>query len=123
MVYRILSTWSAPMPEHEAEFEDYYINVHCPFAARLPGVQHLYLTRASEGIDATPPDFYRIAELWFASKEAFIAATESKEWAEMRVDAGYVHEKWGCRLSSGQGDLVDFPLDPGGLRPISGADG
>jgi uncharacterized protein (TIGR02118 family) len=122
MVYKIVSTWSAPKPGMEEEFEEYYEKVHAPFAARLPGLQHLMLTRTSDPFETTPSAFYRVAEVWFESREALEECVASKEWAEMRVDGGYVHDHFGCVLTSGQGVQTDFPLDPGGPKPVSGAE-
>lgn len=122
MVYRALSTWSAPKPELVAEFEEYYNNVHVPFAARVPGTLKLLISRTSDGFEVSPSAFYRLAEMWFEDKDAFIAATQTKEWTDMRRDGIYVHEHFGVSLDSGLGDVVDFTLTPGAPRPVSGAD-
>lgn len=121
MGYKVVSFWSAPKPEDEAEFESYYTGVHALFAARVPGTRKLLLTRTSDYFEITPSAFYRVAEMWYDSKAAYDAATETQEWAEMRVDGGYVHDRFGCTLTSGLGEMVDVPLDPSGPMPVSAA--
>lgn len=121
MVYKVVSFWSAPKPEDEEEFETYYTEIHARFAARVPGTLNLILTRTSDLFEITPSAFYRVAEMWYESKEAYDAATQTREWAEMRVDGGYVHDRFGCTLTSGLGEMVDVPLDPGGSIPAGAA--
>jgi uncharacterized protein (TIGR02118 family) len=121
MIYKAVSTWSAPKPEDQEEFEEYYARTHVPFAARVPGVLKLALTRTSDGMES-PTAFYRVAEMWFNTKEDFEKATKTLEWSDMRKDAGYVHARFGVSLSTGLGYMDDAALDPGGPRPVSGAD-
>lgn len=117
MVYRAISTWSSPKPEQIEEFEDYYLNVHAPFAARVPGALKLVLTRTTDGLETTPSAFYRAVEMWFADRAAFEAATRTVEWEETRKDAAYVQERFQVSLISGLGEMVEFKLDPRGPRP------
>jgi uncharacterized protein (TIGR02118 family) len=117
MVYRAISTWSAPKPEDVQKFEEYYHKVHVPFAARVPGALKLILNRTSDGFETTPSAFYRVAEMWFEDRAAFEKATTTKEWNEMRQDGMYVHEHFGVSLLSGLGDIEDVPLKPSGPRP------
>jgi uncharacterized protein (TIGR02118 family) len=105
-MYKAVSFWSPPKPEDEAEFEDYYMNVHVPFAERIPGAVRLLLTRTTDGMEA-PPAFYRVAELWFEDKADLEKATKTPEWAEMRADAAKVHERFGVELKTGLGTQVD----------------
>lgn len=105
-MYKAVSFWSPPRPGEEEEFEQYYMNVHVPFAERIPGAKRLLLTRTTDGMDA-PPAFYRVAEMWFEDRDAFERATGTPEWAEMRADAGKVHERFGCELKTGLGYQVD----------------
>jgi uncharacterized protein (TIGR02118 family) len=101
-MYKAVSFWSPPKPEDEEAFEDYYMNVHVPFAEKIPGAKRLLLTRTTDGMEA-PPAFYRVAEMWFEDKEAFERATQTPEWGEMRADAAKVHERFGCELKTGLG--------------------
>jgi len=115
MVYKAVSTWSTPTDI--VEFEKYYNDVHVPFAARVPGALRLVLTRTSDGFETTPSAFYRVAEMHFGSRADFEKATTTQEWADMRQDAGWVHERFGVSLESGLGLQVDAVLDPSGPLP------
>lgn len=120
MTYRIISTWSAPHEHLTEEFEEYYNTVHAPYAARIPGMLKLITQRTSDPFEENPSSFYRVAELWFESRDALIAATQTTEWAEMRNDGRYVHEKFGAILETGLGELVDWELHPSGPIPGDG---
>jgi hypothetical protein len=48
-MYKTISYWSAPQPQDMDAFEEYYQQVHGRMAARVPGVQKLELSRASDG--------------------------------------------------------------------------
>ena len=61
-------------PEDPLEFERYYADSHLPLAEKMPGVYRLELTRLGPGIDGSPPEYYRMAELYFAD-EAQMGAT------------------------------------------------
>lgn len=120
MAYKTVSCWSAPRPEDVEEFERYYAEVHVPHATRIPGATRLILTLTPDGFEV-PSAFYRTAELFFETREDFLAATETKEWAEMRNDAGKVHERFGVTLLSGLGTPVDAEMSPGSPRPSAGS--
>jgi len=105
-MYKAVSFWSFPKLEDEEEFEEYYMNVHVPFAERIPGAKRLVLTRTTDGMEA-PPAFYRVAELWFDDRDAFERATRTPEWGEMRLDAATVHERFKVELKTGLGYQVD----------------
>jgi uncharacterized protein (TIGR02118 family) len=117
VAYRAVSTWSRPKPELVDEFERYYLDVHAPFAARVPGVLKLVLTRTIDGLESTPSAFYRAVDVWFADKAAFETAIRTKEWAELRRDAAYAQEHFGVSLLTGLGEVAEVKLDPGGPRP------
>jgi uncharacterized protein (TIGR02118 family) len=117
VVYRAISTWSFPKPEQIEDFEHYYLNVHAPFAARVPGALKLVLTRTTDGLETTPSAFYRAVEMWFADRAAFAAATRTVEWEETRKDAAYVQERFQVSLTTGLGEMVEVKLDPRGPRP------
>jgi uncharacterized protein (TIGR02118 family) len=117
VVYKTISCWPSPRAEDLEAFEEYYHAVHVPYAARVPGCLRLVLTRTSDGFETTPPGYYRVAEAWFENKDAFLAATQTDEWNDMRRDAAWVHERFGVNLVNSLGDMVDAPLDPGGAEP------
>lgn len=101
-MYKAVSFWSAPKPEDEEEFEDHYDHVHVPLAENIPGARRLVLTRTTDGLEG-PPAFYRVAEMWFEDKDAFARATATPEWAELRADAGRMHERFQVELETGLG--------------------
>jgi uncharacterized protein (TIGR02118 family) len=117
MAYRAVSTWSRPKPELVDDFERYYLEVHAPFAARVPGVLKLLLTRTTDGLESTPSAFYRAVDVWFADKATFEAATRTREWAELRKDAAYMLDRFGVSLLTGLGEVAEVKLDPGAPRP------
>ncbi len=71
----------------DAEFFDYWENVHGRLGARIPGLRRLVQSRriAVPG-DARPPDFDGVAELWFDDVQALLAARASAEWRASTAD-------------------------------------
>jgi hypothetical protein len=51
---KTISYWTAPQPQDAEAFEEFYQQVHGPMAARVPGVQKLELSRASDGFARQP---------------------------------------------------------------------
>ena len=66
-------------PEDPGEFESYYADTHLPLAARMPGVSRLELTRFGPGMDGSAPEYYRMAELYFADEAQVEATLDSPE--------------------------------------------
>ncbi len=65
----------------EAEFFDYWRNVHGPIGARIPGLLRLVQShRVSVAGDQFAPDYDGVAELWFDNVESLLAARGSPEW-------------------------------------------
>jgi uncharacterized protein (TIGR02118 family) len=63
------------------EFSEYWREVHGPIGARIPGLRRLVQSHAvAIPGDARPPDFDGVAELWFDSIDALLAARKSPEW-------------------------------------------
>jgi uncharacterized protein (TIGR02118 family) len=102
-MYKAVSCWSTPRPGEEEEFEKHYMEVHVPLAVRVPGTARLVLTRTVDGLETEPPAFYRVAEMFFATREQMEAATETPEWAELRADAARMFERFGVTLVTGLG--------------------
>lgn len=73
-------------PADEAAFLKHYQDVHLPIVRRIPGVEKLVLYRGVEG--RTPPDYFLIAELYFANREALDTAMRSPENKEAARDLG-----------------------------------
>ena len=87
-MYKTISYWSAPQPQDTEAFEVYYQQVHGRMAARVPGVQKLELSLASDGFAEEPSPFYRVAEMYFDGRESMERATQTPEWADLGENAG-----------------------------------
>jgi uncharacterized protein (TIGR02118 family) len=109
-MYKLIAVWSAPKPEDEAAFEDHYLNIHAPLAAKVPGLQEICITRTSDGLEGGAPSFYRIAEMGFANAAALEQSSHSTEWTTLRADAGVMIEKFGVSLTVGIGTEVVMSL-------------
>jgi uncharacterized protein (TIGR02118 family) len=71
----------------EAEFLDYWRNMHGPIGARIPGVRRLVQSQALRVPgDAHTADFDGLAELWFDNVEALLAARQTPEWQQSSQD-------------------------------------
>ena len=71
----------------DAEFFDYWQNVHGPIGARIPGLRRLAQSHSVRlPGDARPGDFDGMAELWFDSVEALLAARQTPEWRRSSED-------------------------------------
>ncbi len=108
--FKAISCWSFPRPGEEEEFERHYWDVHVPLAAAIPGTVSLTLTLTSEGLEDSPPSYYRVAETVFESREALAAAMTTPQWEELRADAAVMHERFGVTLANGLGDPVPVDL-------------
>ena len=71
----------------DREFSDYWMNVHGPIGARIPGLRRLVQShRVPVAGDARPADYDGAAELWFDDLEALLAARKSTEWKAATED-------------------------------------
>ena len=71
----------------DAEFFDYWRNIHGPIGARIPGLRRLIQSHAFVGQpELRPPDFHGMAELWFDDLDALLAARQSPEWQASTAD-------------------------------------
>jgi uncharacterized protein (TIGR02118 family) len=69
------------------EFFHYWKNVHGPIGARIPHLRRLVQShRVRVDGDKYQPDYDGMAELWFDSEEALLAARQSPEWKASRED-------------------------------------
>jgi uncharacterized protein (TIGR02118 family) len=110
VVYKLIAYWTAPASERVESFEEEYWSRHVPLAADSPGLTRLVLTRTTDGLEDSPPAFYRIAELCWDSEDAFKACAASKEWAALREDAGRLIDEYGVQLAVGLGNEHIHPL-------------
>lgn len=84
------------------EFFNYWLNVHAPIGARIPGLRKLVQShRATVSGDQFPPDYDGVAELWFDNVESMLAARISDEWKASATDeANFVdHAKVGYLIT------------------------
>jgi len=109
--FKAISCWSPPRPGEEEAFERHYWEVHVPLAAAIPGTVSLTLTRTDEGLEGSPPSYYRVAETVFESKEALEAAMRTPQWTALRADAAEMHERFGVDLANGLGTPQPVELD------------
>lgn len=66
-------------PENPESFEKYYHNIHLPIAGKMKGVDRLELTKFISGAGGREPEYYRMAELYFTSREQMEKSLESAE--------------------------------------------
>ncbi len=103
-MYKIVALWGAPKDSDIEDFEKHYAQVHCPLARKVPGLKKLVLTRTDAGLEGAKPAFYRVAELYFASKHALEESEKSPQWTAMRQDAGKMVERFKVTLTASQGE-------------------
>ena len=65
-------------PADPAAFDAYYTSTHVPLAEKLPGLES-FTHRHCASLDGSPPPYYLLAELSFASADALSAAVASPE--------------------------------------------
>jgi len=71
----------------DEEFFRYWENVHGPIGARIPRLRKLVQSRRlTVPGDSSRPDYDGMAELWFDSMEALLAARQSPEWKASTAD-------------------------------------
>jgi uncharacterized protein (TIGR02118 family) len=71
----------------DEEFFQYWLNIHGPLGARIPGLRKLVQShRLTVPADNYPPVYDGVAELWFDSIEDLLAARQSPEWEASSED-------------------------------------
>ena len=71
----------------DAEFFDYWKNVHGPIGAKIPGLRRLVQCHTLSGTDQFRSAGYSgMAELWFDDMQALLAARQSAEWRASTED-------------------------------------
>lgn len=83
MIHQLI--FAAPRPGMtEAEFQQYWLNVHAVrYASRIPCIrQYLIDTRIPFGRETCEPRWGGAAEMWFASEEEQMESLQSKEYLE-----------------------------------------
>jgi len=72
-------------PADPAAFDAYYTSTHGPLVEKIPGLAS-FTYRHCESLDASPPPYYLLAELSFASRDALNAGLASPEGAAAAAD-------------------------------------
>lgn len=71
----------------DAEFFDYWENIHGPIGARIPGLRRLVQSHTILGPDPIRlADYSGMVELWFDDMQALLAARNSAEWRASTED-------------------------------------
>ncbi|WP_142122183.1 EthD family reductase [Arthrobacter sp. SLBN-122] len=58
-----------------------------PLVLAVPGVQAYVQNRCMPALDGADPPYADLGEVWFESREAAAAATQSPEWSAVIADA------------------------------------
>lgn len=111
-MFKLIGYWTAPSKADELDqFEELYLNRHCPTAAKIPGLRKLVTMRTGEGLEGSDINNFRIAELYFDDRAAYDAATETPEFTAMREDAGSLIEQFeGVSVVGENGDDLEHAL-------------
>ena len=65
-------------PTDPAAFDAHYASTHVPLVEKIPGLES-FTHRHCASLDGSPPPYYLIAELGYASQEVFAAVAQSPE--------------------------------------------
>ena len=101
--------WNLPEGMTSEEFERRYFAEHVPLMQRRPGVCKYVTTKFLPAADGTPPQYYRMAEVYYpdlaamekarSSNVANIARQQLKDW------------KWRDVVSMSFSEETELPLD------------
>jgi uncharacterized protein (TIGR02118 family) len=72
-------------PEDPDAFDAHYLGVHMPLVSKVPGLQRAESGRLS-AIDGGEKTYFRVAELYFADRDALNAGLGSAEGAATAAD-------------------------------------
>lgn len=73
-------------PSEPAAFEKYYKDHHLPIVAKMNGVAKTELTKMMSNADGSPPEYYRMAELYFEDSAQMVTSMASPEGKATAVD-------------------------------------
>jgi uncharacterized protein (TIGR02118 family) len=73
-------------PTDPDAFEKYYRDHHMPLVAKMKGIAKVELTKMLGAPDGSPPDYYRMAELYFADAAQMQATMGSPEGQATAAD-------------------------------------
>jgi uncharacterized protein (TIGR02118 family) len=83
-MYKLTVLYEHPdKPEH---FEEYYKDKHIPLAQQMEGVSDIELTKFEPASTGGKPAYYRMAEIYFVSREAMVETMGSPKGQEVIDD-------------------------------------
>ena len=83
-MYKLTVLYEHPdKPEH---FEKYYKEKHIPLAQQMVGVSDIELTKFDSTSGGEKPSYYRMAEIYFVSREAMAETMASPKGQEVIDD-------------------------------------
>lgn len=75
-------------PTDPAAFESYYASTHMPLVGKMGGFEKAEVTKFLPNQDGSKADYYRMAELYYASPEAMQASLGSEDGKATVGDLG-----------------------------------
>lgn len=85
---KLVYLWNLKPDVDPEEFETYYYNVHVALTKRIPGQKRYVISKVRPSQRRQVP-FYRMAENWYESTDAFKAAMASPEAKAAIEDHGF----------------------------------
>lgn len=73
-------------PDEPATFDEHFLGVHKPLAAKIPGVQRVESGPIVAAIDGQESPHYRLTELYFADEATLRAAFDTDEGKATAAD-------------------------------------
>lgn len=73
-------------PTDPKAFEKYYSETHMPLVAKMKGIAKVELTKMLGTPDGSPPEYYRMAELYFTDPAQMQATMGSPEGQATAAD-------------------------------------
>ncbi|MGA8866258.1 MAG: EthD domain-containing protein [Candidatus Sulfotelmatobacter sp.] len=105
------------------EFFHYWKNIHGPIGARIPGLRRLVQShRVSIPGDKYSPPYDGVAELWFDTIEALLAARQSPEWkASSDDEENFIDRSKVAYFVTQEHVIVDRIKKEREAKPLSGS--
>lgn len=72
-------------PTDPDAFDAHYFGTHVPLAEKIPNVKRFSVSKLS-ALDSSPSPYYLVAELFFDSREALVAALSTAEGQAAAAD-------------------------------------
>ncbi|GAA0344588.1 hypothetical protein GCM10008967_38730 [Bacillus carboniphilus] len=79
-MYKVIVLYKKP--ENPQEFDEYYFNTHMPITKKIPGLQEVKVTKLKG-----ETEYYMMCEMYYESKDAFKAASQTEEAKVSMKDA------------------------------------